>query len=575
MQIKADNGVYLENPKSITLPPAGGKYIDDLAGAEVMRLTDGHDGHGHSFSNTYSVWPGFNCDNTRVWLFEQTGPYYIANFNPATFARAGSLEEVVPARGAFVDYETAFWSFLDADKIFILVDCQIWSYKPSTKQYDVVADLTHQFPSGARFNQLYVSQDDNRFAAVVRAGSSGSGDYGLMVYERSSNSVKLGIRIDQINGITMGKEGKYVLLVREDTAGGQTSQQIYNIDTGAVETIISDKTTGLPDYVIGHNDCGNDFIVAGDQWRGAVTARKLSAPHDVTMAWQYTKVTGWISWHVSMRADNEAWALMSTFGPITVPPGDGMRAFEREIFQVGVKPPFIGQVRRLVHDRSAWAPPNYWDSARAAISRDGKFVIYTSNNNGVSGVDRTDVFIAKIDPAPASDGTVPAPTPLPAPTPSPAPSTPQPSPDGTKAVSITDSSGNVWTFGPNKETLKNGANAGGGLGTMYKWSGGFVYVLGLDNNWWQWSGTKWLKQNAQEPGVTNPTPTPTPTPVPSPAPQPSSSPSPGRFAYEYTKASFTTEAQFETAIQNAAGQGYAGFITGPSGKILYGFRMKQ
>jgi hypothetical protein len=400
MAIKTDSGSYPENPKVLQLPPKGGKYIDDLAGIEVMRFTDESDGNHGSFSTTYSVWDALNANNTRIWMFELGGAYHIGNLNPETFERVGPLEEVVPARGSFVDYETACWSN-DPDKIFIAVDCQIWAYRPSTKTYQTVADLRSSFPTGARFNQLYVSRDDNRFAAVIRSGSSGPGDYGVMVYERSSNSIKLNISFTDINGITMDKSGRFVLLVRNDPEG-QVKQRIYNVDAGTHEILTSDAN-GQPDYCIGHNDCGVNCVVGGDQWRGAFTERSMSEPHKVTMAWQYAK-TGWINWHVSRRADNDAWALVSTYGGTLTAAGTAQDGpFVREIFQLGVKEPFTGQFRRLLHTRANWDIPtrNYWATPRATISRDGRFICDTSNNNGPSD-SRTDVFVAKIEPAPTT-----------------------------------------------------------------------------------------------------------------------------------------------------------------------------
>jgi hypothetical protein len=436
MAIKTDSGSYPENPKVLQLPPKGGKYIDDLAGIDVMRFTDESDGNGGSFSTTYSVWDALNANNTRIWLFEQGGGYHVGNLNPETLERVGSLEEVVPARGSFVDYETACWSN-DPDMIFLAVDCQIWAYKPSSKTYQTVADLRSSFPTNARFNQLYVSRDDNRFAAVIRSGSSGPGDYGVMVYEASSKSIKLNISFTDINGITMDKSGKFVLLVRNDPEG-QVKQRIYNVDTGAVEVLVADlcnqckfregdaihiapetldyhqfSRSGAPDYCIGHNDCGADFVVGGDHWRGAFTVREMSAPHSVAMAWQYAK-TGWINWHVSMLADNEHWALVSTYGGTQVVNDKGETVvlqdgpFVREILQIGVKDPFIGQKRRLLHTRANWDLParNYWATPRGTISGDGRLVCYTSNNNGPSD-SRTDVFVAKIEPAPVAGETQP------------------------------------------------------------------------------------------------------------------------------------------------------------------------
>lgn len=417
MTIKTDTGTYPESPRVLQLPPASGRYVDDLSGVEVLRFTDERDGNGTAggFKTTYSVWPTFNRDNTKLWMFEYGGGYHVGTLNPATGERVGALEEVVPARGSFVDYETAFWSFLDADKIFILVDCQIWSYRPSTKAYTTIADLRAFFPTGARFNQLYVSQDDNRFAAVVRSGASGSGDYGVMVYEASSSTIKLNVSFTDINGITMDKSGKYVLLVRNDPEG-QVKQRIYDVDAGTHEILTSDSN-GAPDYCIGHNDCGVDFVVGGDQWRGAFTTRKLSTPHDVKMAWQYSK-TGWINWHVSTRADNDSWATVSTYGGTLTAAGtfsDG--PFVREVFQVGIKDPFLGQFRRLVHTRANWDQPvrNYWATPRATISRDGQFICWTGNNNGPSDTSRTDVFIARIPPAPTSSEPPVEPPPIPTP----------------------------------------------------------------------------------------------------------------------------------------------------------------
>lgn len=111
----------------------------------------------------------------------------------------------------------------------------------------------------------------------------------------------------------------------------------------------------------------------------------------------------------------------------------------------------------------------------------------------------------------ALSGGVSIPTPIPVPTP-----TPTPSPDGFKGTSVVDSEGKKWTLGTNRETLRDGVQMGGGQGSQYKYLTSIVYTLGIDSNWYKWSGT-WLFVGAQEPGTT-PTPSPTPTPNPTPAP---------------------------------------------------------
>lgn len=98
----------------------------------------------------------------------------------------------------------------------------------------------------------------------------------------------------------------------------------------------------------------------------------------------------------------------------------------------------------------------------------------------------------------STSAPLPAPQPTPTPVPVPAPS---PSPDGTKATSIVDAQGGVWTLGPQKETLRNGTHMASGFGSTYKWLGGVVYVLGTNAWWYKWSGSTWNSVSQTEPGV--------------------------------------------------------------------------
>lgn len=123
-------------------------------------------------------------------------------------------------------------------------------------------------------------------------------------------------------------------------------------------------------------------------------------------------------------------------------------------------------------------------------------------------------------PAPEPEPTPTTPTPEPAPT---SPTTP--SPDGTKGTIVVDSQGAVWTIGAQKQTLKNGSQMGGGQGTIYKIADKTVHVLGMDSNWYKWSGSSWSSVGPTEPGVvTQPTPVPEPAPSPTPSPTPTGPP---------------------------------------------------
>ena len=57
------------------------------------------------------------------------------------------------------------------------------------------------------------------------------------------------------------------------------------------------------------------------------------------------------------------------------------------------------------------------------------------------------------------------------------------SPDGTvvpSAAQIVDAQGAVWTIGGGQAILRNGVIAAAGAGSRILWSGGVIYVLGID-----------------------------------------------------------------------------------------------
>jgi len=72
----------------------------------------------------------------------------------------------------------------------------------------------------------------------------------------------------------------------------------------------------------------------------------------------------------------------------------------------------------------------------------------------------------------------------------------------TTASQIVDNSGAVWTIGAGNAILRNGAPAGGGYGTKILWKSGAIYVYGTDSNWYQWTGSGWMKSTPPTSGGT-------------------------------------------------------------------------
>lgn len=68
-------------------------------------------------------------------------------------------------------------------------------------------------------------------------------------------------------------------------------------------------------------------------------------------------------------------------------------------------------------------------------------------------------------------------------------------------MTIIDAQLATWTIGPEKQTLRDGVHVASGSGTIYKWLGGIVYVLGVNLWWYKWTGTAWQSVSQLEPGT--------------------------------------------------------------------------
>jgi hypothetical protein len=164
---------------------------------------------------------------------------------------------------------------------------------------------------------------------------------------------------------------------------GAIEVQIVNLNTLTVESLTDDG----PDYAPGHSDNGSKTVIGADNWRNQITFRTLADPHSPTTLISYGD--DWTQdYHISMLADNEKWTLVSSYSPVSGTP-DG--PFHDEIYQVATDSSLA--VRRYAHHFSIYGD-DYYASPRADISRDGRFVAFTSNW-GVAG-GRKDVFILKL-----------------------------------------------------------------------------------------------------------------------------------------------------------------------------------
>jgi WD40 repeat protein len=367
-------------PALRALPAAGGTFVDAVFQTPIMRLTDGNDGTDCRVE--YSYWPTFNANSTRakaLCVISGVNRTRIWTFNPTTFARGTST--LMPMQLQSTD---PIWSAFDPDVVFgHSMNHLLLAYHVPTQTTTTIKDFSSAVPSGGQLNQMSMSLDDDVFAFHT-TNSSGAA-VGYLVWKRSTNAILLTRTESNIDEVQIDKTGRYL------SVGYMSGyNRIWDLQT----MTFTDLTWGVDGYF--HHDAGRGTILTYNGRTNGFGYRNLSIPHTITslLLAQTDNKTA----HMSMRADNEQWGLISHYND----DGSGVASpFENEIFQVATDG--SGKVRRIVHHRSVFN--DYYDAPFANISRDGRFVAFSSNWGNANG--RRDVFVAFI--VPAGGGTPPAP----------------------------------------------------------------------------------------------------------------------------------------------------------------------
>jgi hypothetical protein len=398
--VKTDTAIY-QAPPAPMLPRAGGKFFDAVFGTEIMRASDEQSQSGASCGTVYSYWPTFNADNTRLLVATDAGPwFYIQDFDPATFTLGARHRfGVFTGAGGVPDINAPVWDTRDPS-VFYALDGnnrrRLLAFNVSTGASALVRDFSRELRgvgTAPFLFQLHASDDDDVFSMTIYWASARPRGY--LVWRRSTDTIikqvndVTGAGVAEQNEVEIDKTGRY-LLVDNDPA---TSIDVWDLQADT-KTTIADTA---PDYAPSHFDCGHSFALAGEDNRNRFVRYALASPHAARELISFGE--DWSQGaHFSMLAANEEWGLVSTFTANKLPASG---RFKDEIFQI--KLDGSREVRRLLHHHSVFA--SYYDSPRANISRDGRFVAFTSNWGHAGG--RRDLFVARIEPAPEATQTRP------------------------------------------------------------------------------------------------------------------------------------------------------------------------
>ena len=277
-------------------------------------------------------------------------------------------------------YEDYIWSAVDPNVFYFRkfgTERMLHSYNVATGVTTLVRDFTADLGGGYPV-QWSRSIDDDVFAFTQQNSSSQT--IGYQVWKRSTNTFLLQQAESNIDEVQIDKSGLYLVA----KAAGV---KVWDLQTGGTTQL---ATNSSPWNGFNDSDIGQGCLVT---LRSAALAglglnfRSLATPQT------YSAILSYTSWdqrnnHYSMLADDEGWALVTNEGPdtplavpnVTVP-------LQYELYQVATDG--SGKVRRLVHHNSS--DINYNRNAFGNISRDGKFIAWTSDWGDSNG--RTDVYL--------------------------------------------------------------------------------------------------------------------------------------------------------------------------------------
>lgn len=432
---KTDHTTTAE-PALKKLPLKGGKWFDEAYGTEIMRVTDDTDWPIYGLGTQYSIWPTFNSNNTYLLARQgDNGGVYLIGWDATNFRRTtqtGTLLPAVTPTGKGIVWEDAFWSTVNPNLLYVhdaeqLATQEIWEYNVSTLSFTNGSTPLHTFSLlSGQSASLYLQQlsdDSDIFMYNFRQSATQAAAVEYVVWKRSTNTVlrqqnlaALGLEatVDSnpmagFNEVRLDKSGQYawiILTVRQ--SNGQSGQRVQNIATGAITTFDRPSDHNLS---MSHGHQGNGFAVGEDASTPSFQMRRFNNFSKYVNPFIFTDASGATFYpggsHGTMSSTNDDWITNSSYTDTVN--GSPSPAFNNEIWQMANDG--SGRIRRLVQHRSIYNPVTgdfytngYWGVPKQTISRDGKYIAFTSNW-GNSG--RTDLFVAKITPAPTGLGITP------------------------------------------------------------------------------------------------------------------------------------------------------------------------
>jgi hypothetical protein len=374
-----------ELPDLPTLPATGQSYTDPVFGCTITRLTNAAAEGWRDVNHFYSSVSPFNADSTRVLLQKAPGgAQHIRTLS-------GEIVRDNLGRWGIQPHSEPVWSPTDPDVLY---------FHPvggnTLRRYDVDTDtvtVLHTFTG-------YTSIEFGHWEADI----SGDGDYLPILADKRFGLIYT-ISTGALSSARdlLATTGGVAVDAFDVTPSNRAMVKWGNSDGGVAYFDQAMNSLGRVMPYAGHSDRardadGADLEVAANAADQSPLPGCTNGLVKVRLAEKTETCLLGMTWdsgvqHVSCNNVGQNWCLVSTYNGTP-----GTVAYTNELFQVKLDG---SQTVRLAHSRST--NDGYFYTPRAAVSHDGKYVLFDSSMQGTA----IDVYLLQVpDPADTTPPTV-------------------------------------------------------------------------------------------------------------------------------------------------------------------------
>ena len=408
-------------------PPAVGQtYTDPVFGCKVVRLTDGGteelavDEKHLSFMNYYSTLSAMNSADTMVLIMSDNGEWRVTSVGGSSVVPPGKMPDMNDGHPV--------WDASDGNAFYFALGNKLEKGTVDNKAVKVTTEhVFNEYGGIGSPDAADLSQDGDH---IVLAGQNSDNTVDVFVWslrkhtKTSTYTTKCKVNkwgVTQtpqpgcVHKVVLTPNNSLLIDFTQDGSGTEEGARLWD-NTRLIH--IQDRTNhldtgldlrGIPVFIATNNAVTLSGLRSpcSDQWG-------LDIRHIENLASAICLLDKHPPLHVSYRgSDTQPWAAISFFddrkaGPEFFGGDPGFEAPSRSNWQVYEDEIMLARIDgraiyRLAQARSR-SSEGYWSQPHAAVSRDGKYVVFTSNMAHPNGCpadmlvpnECTDVYLIKV-----------------------------------------------------------------------------------------------------------------------------------------------------------------------------------